>query len=45
MTTGVIDKNGIEISVGDIVHYRGKGLCACPLNVAGQAIMPADVIA
>lgn len=28
MTTGVFDKNGIEISVGDIVHYRGNGLCA-----------------
>ena len=28
MTTGVIDKNGREIKVGDIVHYRGEGLCA-----------------
>ena len=28
MTTGVIDKNGKEIKVGDIVHYRGEGLCA-----------------
>ena len=28
MNTGVLDKNGIEISVGDIVHYRGEGLCA-----------------
>lgn len=28
MTTGIIDQNGTEINVGDIVHYRGDGLCA-----------------
>lgn len=28
MTTGIFDQNGIEIEVGDIVHYRGDGLCA-----------------
>ena len=28
MKTGVIDKNGIEIKTGDIVHYHGNGLSA-----------------
>ena len=26
--TNVFDVNGKEILVGDIVHYRGNGLCA-----------------
>lgn len=26
--TGIFDKNGKEICVGDVVHYRGKGMCA-----------------
>lgn len=26
--TGIIDKNGIEIQVGDIVHYHGDNLSA-----------------
>lgn len=29
MKTGKYDKNGIEISVGDIVHYRVKVLSIC----------------
>lgn len=28
MNTGVYDKLGREIKVGDIVHYRGDGLSA-----------------
>lgn len=28
MKTGVIAKDGREIEVGDIVHYRGSNLCA-----------------
>ena len=28
MQTGVIDKNGNMIMVGNIVHYRGDGLSA-----------------
>ncbi len=28
MNTGVWDVNGIEIKVGDVVHYRGSNICA-----------------